>query len=712
MPDKVHLDFETAADADLTKVGLDVYSSPQSNPRVLMASYRINNEKLQHWEAHKSKFPSDLRDALLDPECERWAFNAQFERTIARRVLKIATPRRRWRCAMVLAYMESFMGGLADVADQIGLPLDKQKMKDGKRLIRKFCMPQRLTKNQPNEWRNWITDPGEWELFGQYNDQDVISEEAVVQRLIRFPIPADEWENYELDQRINDRGMPVDPDFVSNVIWMAARRKAELLAQMQEITGADNPNSTQQLLPWLQAEGYPYSDLQSESVGKALKLSPDLWDCPKDVPDDEAPDAVRVLRLRQWAARTSVSKAVTAQRVVGSDGRARFLYQFCGAGRTGRVAGREIQPTNMMRTPKVLDAEESDEKLSYVTDLIRAGDYDGFDLLFKERMLAFTGCMRSLFRAPDGEKLMAMDYSSIESVGLGWVTNCERLLEVFRSGRDAYKDFGTMFYQKSYDEITRVERQICKPPTLGCGYRLSAGTDKDGVKTGLLAYAENMGVEMTLEEAQRAVTVFREGYPEVPQFWYDCEKAVRHVLQTHKPYELGPVLFDWMKPYLLIRLPSGRCIYYYKPRMEKRTVYTGRMVRKRVKSRGYFEDGAPPGQWITTEEEETYTRNSFTYMGRNQKTTRWDRIDGHGGPTTENIVQALTRDIEMVGLRRLHKAGFNLIGHAYDEGVALVKDGDNYHTLERMREVWIEPIDWAPDFPLNAAGWQGSFYRK
>lgn len=701
--DTLHLDYETASDADLRKVGLDVYSSPRSNPRVLMASYRINKGPLVHWEAQDGRFPTEVKEALLDPNVQKWAFGAQFERVITRRVLGIPTPRKNWRCGMVLSYMQGFTGGLGDVGDQIGLPFDKLKMKDGKRLIKKFTMPQRITKNQPYEWRNWVTDPDDWELFGDYNDQDVITEEAVVRRLISFPVPDEEWEFYELDQLINDRGIPIDLDFVENVIWMAAQRKSELVEKMCQITGIlHNPNSVPQLLPWLQDRGYPYTNLQKESVEKTLKqYKSGLY---------LTSDCIRVLRLRQWAARTSIRKAVTAKQVVGDDGRARYLFQFGGASRTLRFSGRLIQTQNMARTPKILDVEDNGpEKLELVTNLIRAGDYDGFDMFLNEPMLGFAGSMRGMLRANDDDDFVTCDYSSVESAGLGWIANCPRLLDVFRSGRDPYRDFGTMFYMKLYEEISRAERQICKPPTLGCGYRLGPGKEINGVKVGgLLAYAENMGVDMTLEEAVRAVKVFREGYPEVPELWTDYETAYKHVLRTHKPYQVGPVIFDWMKPYMVIRLPSGRCIYYYKPRLEKKVISTGRM--RRVRSRGLREDGVPAGQWI--EEEETYTKIVFTYMGRNQKNNQWTRLEGHGGVLTENVDQALTRDILRVGMMRLHKEGFRLISHSHDEAMSEQRKGDNYYTLALKREIMIAPIDWAPGFPLNAAGWVGQFYRK
>lgn len=701
MRDQLHLDHETAADVDLTNVGLDVYTQPSSRGRMLMTAYRLNGGRMVHHEYHRGKPPAELVEALEDPEVEKWAFNAQFERITTRRFMKVKTPIRRWRCSQVLAYMQSFMGRLEDVAPQIGLPLDKQKMKDGKRLVRLFTMPQRTTKNQPHEWRNWITDPDDWELFCEYNMQDVVTEESVKARLIKYPIQEDEWDFYELDQLINDRGVPVDWDFINNVIWMADRRKRDLLDRMQRITGADNPNSRDQILPWLQENGYPYSDIRKESVTKTLNRA-------KLGEIDLTKEGRAVLRLRQWAARTSVSKAIAARRCAGQGHVVRYMYQFAGASRTNRFAGRLVQPQNMTVTPKLLDPEDNDEKLTLATDLIREGNYDGFELFLNEPMLAFTGCMRSMFRAPKGRTFQVCDYRSVESAGLAWVSGCKRLLEVFENGLDPYKDFGTLFYEKPYDMITRPERGICKPPSLGCGYRLSAGKIVDGVKTGLLAYAENMGVDMTQEQATRAVTVFRQGYPEIPQLWYAYEKAIHFVLKTHLPTAVGPIGFEWLKPYLLIRLPSGRFIFYYKPRLEKRVVWTGRM--KKVRSEGEFIHGVPKGAWV--EEEETYLRTVFTYMGRNQKTTQWDRVEGHGGVTTENVVQALTRDVLKVGLQRLHKAGFNIIGHSHDEGMVLQRIGDNQFTLALMRELFRAPVSWAPGFPLNAAGWEKPFYRK
>lgn len=718
MPDILHLDWETASEVDLTKVGLDRYCMPASEPRVLMGAYAINPSSMKdikHWEAHRGRIPAELKEAIEDPDVQKWCFQAQFERVVAKRLLGLKVVRKNWRCLMALAYMHCFTGGLAEVGKQMRLPFDSMKLKDGKKLLKMFTMPQRVTKNQPHRWRDWQTDPDDWDQFCNYNVMDVAEDMAVMDRLLRpqYPIPDVEWEFYELDQLINDRGIPIDTDFATNLIWMAARRKRELLDEMKEITGVDNPNSGQQLLPWLKQHGYPYLDLRASSIQKALNRTKELWDCEKDVSDDDAPEVVRVLRRREWAAKTSISKADAAMECIGEDLRARYLYQFGGASRTLRFAGRLIQTQNMTRTPKIFDAEHSDVKLTYVTDLIRAGDYDAFDDLFiDEPMMAFTGCMRGMLRAEDGSEFVTADLASIESAVIAWVTNCERLLNVFRTGRDPYLDFGTEFYRKAYEEITRAERQMCKPPALGCGFRLGPGREIDGVKTGLLGYADNMGVPMTLKEATRAVKVYRKTYPEIPEHWYAYEKAIVVVLKTKKPVKVGPVTFRYQKPYMLIELPSGRCIYYYKPRLERRTIWTGKMIIKKVRSRGFFLDGAPKGEIIEIEEEETYVKTIFTYMGRNKNNNQWERLDGHGGVVIENIVQAIARDVLREGLSRLHKLGFYLIGHAHDEAMAMQRKGENYYTKQLMCETMKQPIAWAPGLPLGAAGWTGAFYRK
>lgn len=679
------LDFETRGRLDLRKVGLDAYTADPSF-QVLMAAYRIDQEPLQHWEVHERPIPADLRDALLDPNVHKWAFNAAFERVVTKRGLGLDTPYEGWRCGMVLAYMRSFVGGLADVGEQLGVSADKQKDKIGKQLISLFCQPQRITKANRHEWRDWNTDPDRWDQFCEYNKQDLVAEEAIRDRLAPFPTLEDEWAFYCLDQIVNDRGMPVDLDFVRNVKAMSDRRRDELLREMETITGLENANSVSQLLPWLQARGYPYDDIRKESVQKALNRVDELWG------GTEAP-IVSVLQRRLWAARTSTKKADAALATVGEGSRIRHMYQFAGASRTSRFSGKGVQPQNLARTPKVF---EDISALDCATNLIRRGDYESCSLYVDEPMMMFSGCMRGMFRG----EFHVCDYSSIESVGLAWIARCESMLDVFREKRDIYKDFASRIYKKPYEEITPAERQVAKPGALGCGYRLGPGKTVDGHKTGLLAYAESMGVELSQDEAEKVVKTFRDTYPEVKQLWYDCEEAVQYVIKKRRPYNVGYLCFDMRSPYLVIRLPSGRHLYYYLPRLERRIVATDRV--RRVYEKGHF----------VGEEIETYERVVMTYMGRNQKKNKWERLEAHGGIVVENVTQALCRDILKVGMQRVHADGFNIVGHAHDEIIAISRKGDNYYNWQRMRELMTQPIEWAPGFPLGANGWKGEYYRK
>ena len=1004
------LDYETFSEADLKKVGLDVYSSHPSF-EVMMMAYRIDQGPVQHWQAHLEPFPQEIRERLECPHEIKWAFNSQFERIVTRNGLGINTPVEGWRCGMVLAYMRSFMGGLSDIGAQMLIPEDQQKKKNGTKLIRRFCMPQKITKNQRYRRRNYETDPDDWQVFCDYNVGDVVAECAIRDRLLDYPILDDEWLLYELDQRINDRGMPFDRQFAINVRDMSERRRAELLAEMATLTGIDNPNSQVQLLEWLRTQGYPFFDIGSPTMKRALNLN-----------DEGAiqltPICVEVMHKREWAAKTATKKADTALRTASDDDRIRGMYKFCGASRTGRFSGSLVQPQNMARTPKAFDPEHSSEKLDAVTEMIRQGDYDAFEIMVDEPMGVFGGTMRGMFRAQPGHVLHVCDYSSIESVGLAWAAQCDGILEVFRNKRDMYRSFGVSLYKKPYEEITSAERQICKSACLGClgsetlvltdagwkrivdvelsdrvfdgvefvehsgvidqgvksvidwnglqitpdhlvlcgdewweakylntrlgqqalrsgaggllrlyagqggsctigasvpvvgksenctgiiwnsgnrkavidapmpaflrrraasifnmissrvkslidwrtdimrlslgvnvapaslgrvmlvvgspvdlsmsmslsdivsrfpalwmqglrstasiiteimhrviygswtggysvaikrfsvgspitarqcvqpssgsglpqgieeqaplcersgkgflqsklspirptvevrtydiadcgprnrfmvwtgagpvivhncGYGLGAGEIRDdGSMTGLLAYAYNMGISMSLEESVAAVAAYRQTYSEVPRFWYACGDAAQAVLEGTPEATVGPFTFSYLKPFLLIRLPSGRHLYYYKPRMETRE-YT-RKVRRWDTEQMRF-----------TVVEETRLRNVMTYMGRNQHNTQWDRIVGYGPSLVENIVQGLCRDILKAGLMRLDKLGFPIVGHSHDEIIVEAPVGSNRFNWMAMREEMTKPIPWLPGMPLGANGWSGEYYRK
>lgn len=692
------LDFETYCDLDLKIYGLDLYSSHPSC-EVLMCAYRLDDGKVYHWDATRDPMPNRLRRALEDPDVQLWAFNAQFERVILNRVLDIWPDIYRWRCTQVLAYMHSFTGTLDMVGRQMGLSADKIKLATGKKLMNMFSKPQKVTKNQPLKRLTRETNPVEWAMFIEYNIRDVEAECEIKDKLDKpkYPIPAREWEFYALDQIINDRGLPIDRVFVTNALEMANKRKAQLLARMNKITGLMNSGSRDQLLPWLKARGYPYDDLQKDSLKKVLTAWKGIQSGELEYkkgelyPDELTKTAVKVLKLRQQQARTSTTKYKALLTAMGEDGRMRYVFQFCGASRTGRFAGRRFQPQNLTMMRDI----ESEKILVQMTECIRDNDYESLTIYRKEPLDALAGLVRSSVRAPRKKKLVVCDLASIESVVIGWVARCERLLNVFRDGKDAYKDFATELYNVLYEEVTKQMRKMAKPATLGAGYRLGGGEIKDGKKTGLWGYAENMGVEMSKKESHKNVATFRRVYKEIPECWYELEDAIKHVIKRGGRRTVGPVTFYMAKPYLVCQLPSERCIFYKAPRI------------RREKMEGVDKK---------TGERYEYWKDSISYMGKQQNGSRWLRINSHGGKFIENIVQAIARDILREGLLALHKAGFYLIGHVHDEAIAEEADNDNEHSHENMRLQMIKKKKWMKkggvDMPLNAAGMTTKIYRK
>lgn len=692
MPRMLELDWEGRSRVDLKKFGLDIYASDPST-EVLMAAYAIDGSDFRHWEAHKEPIPEELVDALMDPDCEKWAFNAAFERVITRKVLKLATPYKGWRCTQALAAMQSFDGGLDEVGKRVNLPEDLVKDKGGLKLIQMFSMPQKITKSNSLEWFDWTTHPEEWENFCRYNIQDCVAERAIRRRLIKYHVPRFEWELYELDQIINDRGKPVNRTFAERAIAMAEKRKAELTEEMRGITDLMNPGSVSQLIPWLMDRGYRFDDLGKDTVKK--ELSAHTAAVLEGKEGHLSDDCVKVLKLRQWQARLSVTK-YNAIVKYENGGRIRQLFQFAGAARTNRWAGRLVQTQNLSATPPDL---EDLSKLQMVNRWIADNEYENLSMFMGEPMEALVGCVRSSFQTEKGKQFVVADLSSIESAVIAWLTGCTRLLNVFRDGRDPYKDFATDFYRIKYEEVTKAQRKICKPPTLGCGYRLGAGGMFEGKRTGLWGYAENMGVDIPQAEAARAVKVFRSIYPEIPEMWKALERGVTVALTERRAYSVGLVTFRYESPYLTMELPSGRKIYYFQPRLEPKTVRTGRFKTVMVEGEEY-------------EEEETFESIAFTYMGRHQKTRQWVRIDSHGGKIIEQATQGTARDVLAVKLMALHKDGFNLVAHVHDEALSEEPINSNYYRLQRMVDHMKSPIKWAPGLPLGAAGWEGQFYRK
>jgi DNA polymerase len=370
------------------------------------------------------------------------------------------------------------------------------------------------------------------------------------------------------------------------------------------------------------------------------------------------------------------------------NGRLTYSYQFGGAARTLRWAGRGVQPQNLTRPDKSVEGW-----LEEATDLIRAGEYDELYLRFGAVLPVLSSLVRSSFRAPDGRMLAVADLNANENRALGWLAGCRATLAVFERDLCPYKSFGTQLFGVPYEEITKQQRTDSKPAVLGGGYRLGGGEivpNKKGdlVKTGLWGYAEAMGVRLTREQAHHAIKVFRETYPAIVQFWYDLEEAAYLAVSQHVSTRVGHLVFDYQPGVMRIRLPSGRHLHYLRPAYREVT-FKGK-------------DGP-------------YTRHVLFYDGIDSSpgaNKRWSRLPTHGGKLAENVTQAVSRDVIAVGLVRSKKAGFDIIGHAHDEIITEVEEGSTTHTHEVLGALMSKPIRWAPGLPLKAAGYTAKFYRK
>lgn len=703
-------DFETRSRVDLRKTGVDVYARDPST-RVLMLSTALNGEDTKLWLPHKRpELPAALRALIEDPDVIIVAHNAAFERAIFEHVLGIKIPACRFLCTMAMAYCLALPGNLDQLTrDALRLPVRYQKNAEGKKLIQLFCKPRpknQITAKNPREFNDWESHPVEWARFCAYCHQDTVSERKVFQVLRAFFPNIDEtFALWAYDQDINQEGYPLDLELIEGAIKIAARAKVEFTKKMKEMTGLANPNSNAQAVEWLRDRGYPFASIKKDRVKIALA----------DFKAEMTKEAKDFLALRSQATKTSVMKYTAMLRAVADDGILRNTLQFCGAGRTGRWAGRVAQLQNLPRPVKAVE-----EHLDYVRQVIRDNDYETLEFLFGNPLDVLTSSIRSAIAAPPGKVLNVCDLSAIELCVLAWISNCAFWLDVLAKKLDPYKAFGVHYLDKPYDEITKAERNECKPAALGCGYRLGGGTlvgdYPDQKKTGLWAYAESMGVQLTKEAAEKAVAIYRNLSPEVKQMWYDLENAARDCIRDKMPRTVGMFVFDIKPPFMRIRLPSGRHLFYCRPMVKliQRPVYE---LNDDPESPNYGqplknEFGEPiqatdrNGVLVYTEKWET------SYEGVHQTSKKWVRMDTHGGKLVENIVQAIARDILVFGMLKAREAGFNIVGHVHDELISLDDADDAAHTPKQLEACMTVIPPWAEGLPLDAHGFASPFYKK
>jgi DNA polymerase len=708
-----HLDYETASEVDLEIVGLANYMD-HSSTRILMANYAEGDQKIKCWEPHLNpKIPNELYDAIMDPFVVFHAWGVPFEAEATLKLLGIDKPRSEWRCEMVQARYLSLPGSLEDAGKILGLGESEAKIEDGKRLIKKFCSPESLGGEETlfgissTTFRNWASDPEDWEKFKAYGAQDVVAERAIGRKIRKFPLPEREWENWRLEQEINRRGWVVDMALVRGAQSIVQKEMERLNTRLRELTNLENPNSIQQLQPWLQERGYGFSSVDKNFVARAMSGECKLTE-----------EAKEVLTLRAQTSKSSIRKYTNIADMVSADGRLRHQYTFMGAARTGREAAHGV---NMGNLPKPVKSVV--DRLPLAIELVRNADYAGVLREFGKPLDVVGSTVRASFCAPPGKKLVVADLSAIENVGACFLSRCEAGMRVFLEDRDPYLDFAMHFYKQSYASLEaeynngngdKTKRTMCKPATLGSGFGLGPGKEvidpETGEKTweGLLGYARAMNVIMTLEEATKAIQVFRSVYPEIPRTWKDLERAARRAIKNpgqsvgvgipHTERERqwfeeqgrtihDPILFFYCHgtKVLELRLPSGRSLHYIDPTVEEEE-YTWK------------------GKKLIGEK--------ISYYGKEQNSTHWGRVPTHGGKLFENGDQAWARDILFNGMQEASRIGFGIIGDTYDEVISLVDENSSLGVKELCGCLTKKP-SWMPDgVPLKAAGYEAKEYKK
>lgn len=705
-----HLDFETRSVIDLEVRGLDNYVRDPTTA-VLLAAYAFGDRAVKLWEPHLAPMPDDLREALESPFVTAYAWNAAFEHQIVNHVLGIPKPISEFRDPMASSRYMSLPGSLEDAGEILGLSEDAAKLKAGKRLINKFCSPENcggettLFGISEPTFRDWRTDPDDWALFGSYCKQDVIAERAALKKLAKFPLPDFEWDVWELSNKINTVGWPVDMRLVSGARHIVEEELRRLGDRLLELTKLDNANSVNQLLPWLRERGYGFGSLEKTFVARALAGECRLSE-----------DAKEVLILRGQTSKSSIKKYTNIADMVGADGRLRHQYTYYGAARTGRFAAHGVNVGNL---PKPVKSVE--ENLPRAIELVRAGDYEGVLREFAKPLDVITSTVRASFRAPEGLQFVVADLASIENVAIMFLSRCDTGMRVFHEGRDPYLDFAMHFYKMPYADLVaelkagdKSKRNFCKPATLGAGFGLGPGEeglDIDGNKTtsGLLAYALAMGVTMSREEAQKAISIFRKEYGEVKQMWKDLERAAvraiknpgqvvgvgvpanerdrEYFISKGRAVDLDPILSFQChgKKVLELKLPSGRSLHYLNPRVEESEAeYEGRK----------------------------YTDRKIFYYGKLQNSSAWGTVPTFGGKLLENSAQAWARDILVNGMKEADREGFEIVGSVYDEIITVAPENSEL-TVAKLCECMTRKPSWMPDgVPISATGFAAPEYKK
>ena len=640
------LDLETFSDVDLSKCGVYKYASSPAF-EILLFGYSVDGGAVQVVDlACGGEIPADILAALEDESVMKWAYNAQFERICLSRFLGFPVGSYldplSWHCSMVWAVTLGLPMSLENVGAVLGL--EKQKLTEGRDLIRYFCVPCKPTKANGGRVRNLPGhDMEKWQRFKAYNLRDVEAEMQIQQRLARFPVPDFVWEEYCQDQEINDRGIGVDMDMVRQAIAMDGRSKSELSAAMKELTGLENPNSVQQMKQWLAQNGLETDSLDKKAVAGLLK---------------EAPEPLKtVLELRQQLAKSSVKKYRAMENAVCADSRAHGMFKFYGANRTGRYSGKIIQLQNLPQN-HITD-------LAQARELVKCGDYDAVSVLYEDIPDTLSQLIRTAFVPQDGRKFIVADFSAIEARVIAWIAGERWRLKVFEDGGDIYCASASQMFQVPVEKhgVNGHLRQKGKIAELALGYGGSVGALKS-------MGALDMG--LTEKELQPLVNAWRDSNPNITEFWWDVDHAVKECIKKRMTTETHGIRFSCQSGMLFITLFSGRRLAYVKPRIG----------------------------------ENRFGGESVTYMGVGS-TKKWERLESYGPKFVENIVQATARDILCYAMQTLKNCA--IVAHVHDE---VIIEADKRMSVEAVCEQMGRTPPWAKGLVLRADGYSCSFYQK
>ena len=650
---KLHIDVETYSSIDIRSSGAYKYCE-SVDFEILMVAYAFDAEQVKIVDlARGDKLPVELTDALLDPNIEKWAHNANFERNCFR-AIGYDIPIEQMHCSAVKAAYCGLPISLSDISEALNLE-EFGKLSTGKALIRQFCVPIKPTKSNGMKLRNfWFHDKEAWDEFKAYCIGDVIAERKIEEILDKYEMPEFERLNYLLDQEINDRGMLVDLDMAKNAQKIDKLHSKKMRDRLKELTGLENPNSPKQLSEWL-------SKAMKENIKSIAKAQVEA------MLDRAKTDAVReVLTLRLMSSKSSVKKYKAMEDCAGEDNRVRGLFQFYGANRTGRWAGRLVQLQNLPRNYlKGLDTARK---------LISEGKYEDILLFYENISDVLSQLIRTTFIAKENHTLAVADFSSIEARVIAWLANEQWKLDVFNTHGKIYEAVASRMFDVPIEEVTPGSklRERGKNSELALGYQ-------GGVNALERFIGQNSDV--TTNELQEMVRLWRAENQSIVKFWYMVNAAAIRAVKTRKKVTLKQykdITFEYIGDSLTILLPSGRRLFY-----SNATIFTNRFGSTAVK-----------------------------YKGLDQETKKWWWVDTYGGKIAENITQAVARDVLAYSMQKLRKMNHDVVMHVHDEVACEVLEKGADNTLKIICDTMGEEIPWAKGLPLNADGYVTKYYKK